>query len=76
MSYRARRSNTLNDYTYQMSIAIKKHLGECELDLADFSPEQLSQWIWDNKDEIGGIIMENMFEFQSDEDWFKAIKKS
>ena len=62
-----------HNFDHQMGLALKQLLKDFEQNPNDMDGEHLVQFAWKNRKEFGELVVNQMFEWQDEEDWLKQV---
>jgi len=62
-----------HNYDYQMVQAIRQLAKDYEEDISGMQPEQMMNFIFQNRQEFGELIVNHMSEWMEDQEWYDQV---
>jgi hypothetical protein len=60
-------------YEYRITRIIKRYLEDNEVDIKALTPDELEKALWDGKEQLGELLVEDLSTWMGEDDWIKAL---
>lgn len=60
-------------YEYRMKIIVRRVLNELGLFTQNMNADELAQKLWEHNELLGRAVVQDMYEWMSEDDWYKLV---